>query len=365
MKRSLIPLLLCASAGLTLSGCLKNVEYPIEGEPDTLTVLTEINSSDRNHVVILSLSRPEYIIATPGAEVSLSVNGHVYHGREIYDPSQAEDKEIIRKLNFFQATPYLIQAPVAPGDQVRLYTRYQGHTASSEATVPTPPEMVRVDTATVSKKTSYILFDVDTDFLEMAATFRDIPRQNNFYMLNVTYRVEGVHHFLDEQGRKVRADSTSLVIDQGEYRTFDDEILDDGLSSIFNLSILEQLLSLRHTHCFTDHLFKDKDATVRVYLPDIRGFADKMRGIYYTTDASSAEYKTYIQLHLTSITAEYYNYLRAINTMQVSGFSFLPVFEPTVLPNNIKGGIGVLGLGGDGIRSFALPEVEVVTGRVF
>ena len=51
--------------------------------------------------------------------------------------------------------------------------------------------------------------------------------------------------------------------------------------------------------------------------------------------------------------------------MQVSGFSFLPVFEPTVLPNNIKGGIGVLGLGGDGIRSFALPEVEVVTGRVF
>ena len=50
---------------------------------------------------------------------------------------------------------------------------------------------------------------------------------------------------------------------------------------------------------------------------------------------------------LQSIDRNGYNYLRALNNMEAYGYSVSPIIEPTMLPSNVEGGLGLVSVGCD------------------
>ena len=47
---------------------------------------------------------------------------------------------------------------------------------------------------------------------------------------------------------------------------------------------------------------------------------------------------------LKSIDRGFYNYLKALNNMLCYGFDVSPIIEPTMLPNNVNGGMGMVSI---------------------
>ena len=65
-------------------------------------------------------------------------------------------------------------------------------------------------------------------------------------------------------------------------------------------------------------------------------------------------------LCLRTVSRDFYNYLRAINNMETYGYDVTPIIEPTMLPNNVTGGFGMVSVGADQTVTFDLGTHHVV-----
>ena len=100
------------------------------------------------------------------------------------------------------------------------------------------------------------------------------------------------------------------------------------------------MVPVNSTHCFSDKLFKDSEATVRFYIPSYY-----FKNYYYFFyDADRIEINRFFRLSMKSFDRSFYNYLRAINNMATYGYDVSPIIEPTMLPNNVNGGMGIVSI---------------------
>ena len=124
-----------------------------------------------------------------------------------------------------------------------------------------------------------------------------------------------------------------------DYETFHDLILEDGYSSGMG-ELFEDMVPVNSTHCFSDKLFKDSEATVRFYIPSYY-----FKNYYYFFyDADRIEINRFLRLSMKSFDRSFYNYLRALNNMDTYGYDVSPIIEPTMLPNNVNGGMGIVSI---------------------
>ena len=241
--------------------------------------------------------------------------------------------------NRFPYTRYEFEANFKPGDKVRIEASKGNLNAWTELVVPKPGTIMSVDTATVVK--SFVYQDIDgtdtyeQEYLEFTLRLRDVQGEDNYYSMNGDMTT--VTSLSSDGEGETRVDTEGPY--WLDYETFHDLILEDGYSSGMG-ELFEDLLPVNSTHCFSDKMFKDSDATVRFYIPS---YYFKSR-YYYFFEADRAEINRFLNLSLNSFDRSFYNYLRALNNMDTYGYDVSPIIEPTMLPNNVNGGMGIVSI---------------------
>ena len=303
------------------SACVNTIKYEYDLQDGQITILAQLSASQTDHSVFLSMSYPDRIDSLPGATVNCYVNGTIHRAAAMppeleptYDWQTDEIVMMPRKERF---TRYGFQAEFKPGDVVRIEALKDGMQAWAELVVPQPGTMVSVDTATVVKSMFYQDLEgtetYEQEYLEFTVRLRDVTGEDSYFTMNADM------------------ESGSL-----NYDTFHDLVLEDGYSSGLG-DLFEDLLPVNSTHCFSDKMFRDGEVTVHLYFPSYY-----FNRYHYYYEEYDADRERTFRLKLNSIDRSFYNYLRALNNMLCYGFDVTPIIEPTMLPSNVNGGMGMV-----------------------
>lgn len=339
------------AALLLLAACQNTIKYEYDLNDGKITILGELSTAREEHSVFLSMSYPDRIDSLPDAAVYCYVNGERHQATKIhpgyewrYDPVTYESILVPVRNRY---TEYSFRADFKPGDKVRIEASKGEMKAWAEMEVPSRGEIVSVDTLTLVKTLSYQSIDGSDDYeqeyVEYTVSLRDVKGADSYYTLDADKNT--VTRIISEDGTEVEEQGPVKL----EYETFHDRILEDDYSSGVG-DIFEDLLPVNSTHCFSDKLFRDQEATVKFYVPSYY-----IKEHLYYFEGDKAEVDVAVHLRFKSFDRSYYNYLRALNNMMCYGFDVNPIVEPTMLPNNVNGGMGMVTIVAEDTWEMILP----------
>ena len=358
-----------------LTACENTIRYEYDRNDGQITLLAQMNTSDTEHTIFLSMSYPDRVDSLPGAKVTCWVNGEefvaeeqpvpmeeVYNPGFYYETRAAEPVVLQRRHQLFNE--YVFSATLRPGDEVRVEASKGTLKAWAEVTVPQPATLVQVDTNRVVRTLNYSDFGgtdyYEAVYMEMATKIRDRVGEDNYFVLSGSRLVEGEFRRFDESGA---VDSVAYYRDESrelDYRTFHDTILEDGYSAGEGNSLLDELLATNQMHCFSDKEFRDGEAVVRPYF-DADYFTWREYSYYWICPGTDeGDLHTVFSLQLRTISRDFYNYLRAINNMETYGYDVTPIIEPTMLPSNVTGGFGLVSVAAVQTVTFDLGTTHIV-----
>jgi hypothetical protein len=203
---------------------------------------------------------------------------------------------------------------------------------------------------TVVKKWSYQDIDgTDTyeqEYVEFTIRLKDAEGTDSYFTLDAVM-AEVTKLFSGELITETLRSAGRL-----DYETFHDLILEDGYSSGIG-DMFEDLLPVNSTHCFSDKMFQDGETTVKLYVPT---YCFTVYPNFYP-DTDLVQVDKSFSLVLNSFDRSFYNYLRALNNMFCYGFDVNPIVEPTMLPNNVTGGMGMVSIAAGTSFEIVLPTV--------
>ena len=334
-------------------GCVNTIRYEYDLNDGKITILAQLSTADTLHSVILSMSYPDRIDSLSGATVNCYVNGTLHRASqgpvEYYDDYDWETGEAILVPYKNRYTRYYFTAVFKSGDEVRIEASYGGSEAWAEVVVPQPGAIVSVDTVTVVKTYSAKYYDgeetYEQEYVEFTVKLEDVKGADSFYSMNgemttvttLTSEGEGMN------GVFVQGPGTMY------FETFHDQILEDGYSSGLG-DLFDDITPVNAMHCFSDKLFRDGEATVRLYFPSYNF------SVYpYHYDADEIVVNKLFSMRLKSFDRSFYNYLRALNNFDYYGYDVSPIVEPTMLPNNVTGGMGMASVAAESYYDIQLP----------
>ena len=362
-----------AALGL-MASCENTIRYEYDRNDGQITMLSQMYTSETEHTVYLSMSYPDRVDSLPGATVVCWVNGEKFVAEEqpvpmeeYYDPGfyyETRSEPVVLRRRHQLFNEYVFHAALHPGDEVRLEASKGALKAWAQVTVPQPATLVRVDTNRVVRTLSYADIDgadsYEEAFMEVALTLRDVAGEDSYFVLSASQLVEGEFRYLDEAGAVDSIQAYRAEAREIDYRTFHDTILEDGYSAGEASSLLEDLLATNEMHCFSDREFRDGEATVRPSF-DLDYFSPReYRYQWICPEADEGDLHSAFTLHLRTVSRDFYNYLRALNNMQTYGYDVTPIIEPTMLPNNVTGGFGMVSAGADQSVTFDLGTRHIV-----
>ena len=342
MRKHLIITILIAALGCV--ACENTIRYEYDPSDGKITILGQLSTTNSKHTLFLSMSYPDRIDSLPGAKVECFVNGARSVAKAI--PAGYTEElvnwqtgETMLVPNRFPYTQYEFEANFKPGDKVRIEASKGNLNAWTELVVPKPGTIMSVDTATVVK--SFVYQDIngtdtyEQEYLEFTLRLRDVQGEDNYYSMNGNLTTVTILSSDGEGETRVDTEGPYWL----DYETFHDLILEDGYSSGMG-ELFEDMVPVNSTHCFSDKLFKDSEATVRFYIPSYY-----FKNYYYFFyDADRIEINRFFRLSMKSFDRSFYNYLRALNNMDTYGYDVSPIIEPTMLPNNVNGGMGIVSI---------------------
>ena len=71
------------------------------------------------------------------------------------------------------------------------------------------------------------------------------------------------------------------------------------------------------------------------------------------------------RLRFKSIDRSFYNYLRAMNNLICYGYDVSPIIEPTMLPSNVSGGMGIVSIAAESNYEIELGPFEYKRQDIF
>ena len=360
MRKTVILVFLAAM--FFLAACENTIRYEMDPNDAVVTILAQLSTSDTDHSVFLSMSYPDRVDSLPGARVNCFVNGERYQAVEV--PVRLEEvidwqtgeKKYYRPADFY--TEYRFSAVIRPGDEVRIEASKGGLEAMAVAVAEKPATIASVDTATVVKTLNYQdITGSETysqEYVEFTVRLSDVKGVDNYFTLDGDLMSSGKLHYPSGEDGPERTDYFILGPEKVYYETFHDLVLEDGYSSGLG-SMFEDFMPVNSMHCFSDKSFKDGDVTVHLYIPSyFFNYLAEFSPWNYP-DADHIEQQTVFRLHLKTISRDFYNYLRALNNMQTYGYDVSPIVEPTMLPNNVSGGMGMVSVASDNIFQLTFP----------
>lgn len=317
--------------------CEKTIKYEYDLNDGKMTILGQLSTADTTHSIFLSMSYPDRIDSLPGATVECFVNGARTMAKAIpagyREETDWKTGETSLVPNTFPYTEYKFETIFKPGDKVRIEAKKGQMDAWAEMTVPQPCAIISVDTVTVIKNSGDFQ-DYEQEYVEFTIRLKDVIGEDSFFSMNPLI----TRHITLSSERREAFEKMTKGPYSLRYSTFHDLILEDGYSSGIG-DLFEDLMPINFTRCFSDKMFKDSEAKVKIYVPTY-SFNFYPYDLFYI--ASKVEVDNTVRVSVNSFDRDFYNYLRAINNMQCYGYEVSPIIEPTMLPSNVTGGMGIV-----------------------
>lgn len=335
--------------------CENTIKYEYDLNDGKMTILGQLSTADTTHTIFLSMSYPDRIDSLPGATVECFINGSRTLARPIPAGYREETDWMTGETslvpNHFPYTEYEFEAIFKPGDKVRIEATKGQMDAWTEVVIPQPITLIAIDTVTLVKSSVYqSVGETETyeqEYVEFTVRLSDAKGTDNYYSMDP--KISTVIKLSSEY----EEDFSTIFRGPSEvsYETFHDLILEDGYSSGMG-DMFEDLVPVNYTRCFSDKVFRDSEATVRLYIPTyyFRSYPYE----YYNIASKIVVDKTF-HLSVKSFDRDFYNYLRAINNMQCYGYEVSPIIEPTMLPSNITGGMGIVSVASESGMDITFP----------
>ena len=349
------------AAMLLVAACQNTIMYEMDPNDAAITILAQLSTSDTDHSIFLSLSYPDRLDSLPDATVDCYINGEKYRADEVPVPLEEYIDWMTGEVKVYRPddryTEYRFSADINPRDEVRIEASKGNLEAWTVSVVQEPAVIVSVDTATVVKSFDYQDFTgtetYTQEYMEFTVKMRDVKGVDNYFTMDGDLVSSGKLHYPPGDGPE-RTDYFILGPERVYYETFHDLVLEDGYSSGLG-TMFEDLMPVNAMHCFSDKSFKDGEVIVRLYIPS--NYFDYIGEIssWQYPEADYIEQQTTFRLHLKTVSREYYNYLRALNNMNTYGYEVSPIVEPTMLPNNVNGGMGMVSVAADNIFKITFP----------
>jgi hypothetical protein len=253
--------------------------------------------------------------------------------------------------NHFPYTEYEFEAIFKPGDKVRIEATKGQMDVWTEVVIPQPITLIAIDTVTLVKSSVYqSVGETETyeqEYVEFTVRLSDAKGTDSYYSMDP--KISTVIKLSSENEEDFS--TISRGPSEVSYETFHDLILEDGYSSGMG-DMFEDLVPVNYTRCFSDKMFRDSEAAVILYIPTyyFRSYPYE----YYNIASKIVVDKTF-HLSVKSFDRDFYNYLRAINNMQCYGYEVSPIIEPTMLPSNITGGMGIVSVASESGMDITFP----------
>lgn len=333
------------------TACENEIPYtPGFSEPQ-LIMNALLDAGEPENYVLLSLSGVQGISHVENAVVTLYVNGQVAETPEelpplepigsadmVYDPNAPLNNipEIAKRKK------YRITTALHPGDNIRLEAVAENgkYHATAEVTVPQPINPILVDTCTMPLK-GYNGF---TNYRQFKITVQDRPGEKNYYRLDIRHDITTYGLYDSRIDTVIHSRETELI-------NREDIVLTDGnpnsneddANNFFGTYEIANKYNV-----FNDSRFANANYTFKVYTQFYDNYSKT--NLYYITRISRV-----ITVRLLSISEAEYRYLRALNYMESDNYEE-GLMEPVIIPSNVNGGLGFVGINSEAKYVMELPD---------
>lgn len=328
MKKRL-PILLPLMLFLLCASCIRDVVLKLDPVPPLLVLNASITP---DHEVAAFLSKswflldsvPEYELPNKGVSLKVYVNDTFYGNMQCTDnPADSTG---------YKGQYKLPGCYVKAGDKVKLEAEVPGFDpAEAQTIIPRKTEIVSIDTTSFP----------NTRDLQVYMTLHDDASERNYYRLVLERLLEfhkgdsvmWVSSFSDDNrlGGSITGDNIDLgMIGYYFYNlslTYDDPVFQPNIPSPDNYK------GAHYRGIFSDDLFNGKEYAVACSFTPNNSFV---------TDTLSAT--VHYDIHLLSISEDYYNYLKVIRNFSISfgDANMDGLLEPTATYSNVTDGFGVV-----------------------
>lgn len=351
MKTRICFLYLIIHIGIILfsTSCENEIPYtPAHSEPQ-LIMNALLDAGETENYVYLNLSGIHGLSHVEEATVNLYVNGQLIEKAEelpplkpigsldmVYDPNAPLNNlpEIAKRKKF------RITTVLAPGDDIRLEATAENgkyHT-TADVTVPYPVNPIHVDTCLASLRE----YNGWGTYRQYKVTLQDRPGEKNYYRLDIRNDITTYGQYDNYKDTIVYSRETEVI-------NREDVILTDGNPSSseddeddFFGTYIENKYNV-----FTDGRFSGTTCSLKVYT---KLYNYDNSGLYNITRRSRS-----IIVRLLSISEAEFRYLKALNTLE-SGNYEEALMEPIIIPSNVKGGLGFVGISSETRMTMQLPD---------
>ena len=334
--KKLIPILLLS---FSVAACYEEIIIPTEDKDPVVVMNAQMDNLEEVHTIYLSISKLSEVLPLPGASVKVFVNG-----------TQAEEATEVVEEDPWNRTAYVFSTGFKPGDEVRIEARKDAFFVTSTAIVPPAVPVEAIDTASVR-----ITYMGDTsDYLQLKVRFKDLPGRS-------WYGVDGYYldkwEYFDEDGNVIPEYTTYERPWTAGMETDFDPVISEGSGKTAGGEIAALISVSNYYHCFSDDPIVDQECTLRILLNPYAFYLSEYRyGGYYgfTPWSGDADFETLMSLscrvqrtclfRMRSLDFTQYRYLKALNNLETFGTEVSFLVEPTIIPSNVEGGLGFVGI---------------------
>ncbi len=312
MKR----ILSIAVFSLAAASCINKVPIDFGEVTPQLVLNAQLDAQEGGQVVYLSQSNQATLKPLQGAQVAVLVDGKPF-ATAVEEPSDETDA-------FRVGTAYRFQGGFPAGSQVKVTARKDAWDAWAQADVPPAPVISAVDTLRTLEQD----LDESYEVFQVRITFKDLPG-SSYYRVGV--RAEYRTTQIDAQGetRELPVDYQALPMSGSK-----DPVLGGTAAGMSFFDLDKTYLA------FSDDLFRDQEYTLRLSMP-----ASWLSYYYFPLDQEFVPVYIYYTVTLVpwleSISREEFDYLNALNNLENFGYTAQVIVEPTTLPTNVNGGMGL------------------------
>ncbi len=337
MKKILYAIL----AMMLMGSCSNYIELDVKMPDKRLNLNALLSTGDQTHEIFLyertdSRERPAKKGMEPvkGAEVTCYVNGEVVAvAEEVYVENEYDDWGSLRDYK------YVFNATFRPGDKIRIEARRGDDCAYAEVVAP---DAVDIELLEVLDSEFDYNEHVTHNALIYSIGIDDIKGEDTWFRVgNAPRYMDMTYHFHYKDGTQIRPDGYDEHVDNAHIYIEKDPVLNDGYMPD-DRELLSNLNPTNEYRIFSDSQFKDSKAEVKFYI-------DKYVYSYYFFQeeweaATSVDATLQQEICIEAISFETYCYYRALNVAEVWGYEISFISEPVILPCNVTGGLGFVGI---------------------